>query len=50
MPVHPTNTNTNTKNFARHGKQAVLKLVGTPVEMLAERFQIMWPDGGAHGA
>lgn len=25
----------------------VLKLVGTPHAMLVERFQIMWPDGGA---
>ncbi|CAM9146270.1 unnamed protein product [Choristocarpus tenellus] len=25
----------------------VLKLVGTPQSMLVERFQIMWPDGGA---
>lgn len=26
--------------------EKVLKLVGTPVVMLVERFRIMWPDGG----
>ena len=24
----------------------LLKLVGTPTEMLVERFKIMWPEGG----
>lgn len=23
----------------------MLKLIGTPIEMLVERFKIMWPDG-----
>ncbi|CAM9504315.1 unnamed protein product, partial [Phaeothamnion confervicola] len=27
--------------------EMVLKLVGTPENMLVERFRIMWPDGGA---
>ncbi|KDO27726.1 hypothetical protein SPRG_07353 [Saprolegnia parasitica CBS 223.65] len=27
--------------------EAVLKLIGTPTEMLVESFKIMWPDGNA---
>ena len=26
-------------------RSQVLKLIGTPIEMLVERFKIMWPDG-----
>ena len=27
--------------------EVILKLIGTPVDMLLERFKIMWPEGGA---
>lgn len=36
-----------TPRLVRTLNPAVLKLVGTPQAMLVERFQIMWPDGGA---
>lgn len=43
----PAPSNTYTKFVSRHLSkiEMVLKLVGTPTEMLVERFKIMWPDG-----
>ena len=45
--VPQTYTKYVTKQMAKI--EVVLKLVGTPVDMLAERFKIMWPDGEAAG-
>ncbi|CAM9566172.1 unnamed protein product [Discosporangium mesarthrocarpum] len=44
-PVPVTYTKYVTKQMSKI--EMVLKLVGTPQSMLVERFQIMWPDGGA---
>ncbi|KAJ8601265.1 hypothetical protein CTAYLR_003283 [Chrysophaeum taylorii] len=42
-----TDNATYTKFVTKHlaKVEMVLKLVGTPTEMLVERFKIMWPDG-----
>lgn len=47
VSVPQTYTKYVTKQMAKI--EVVLKLVGTPVDMLAERFKIMWPDGEAAG-
>ncbi|CAN0348631.1 unnamed protein product [Ectocarpus sp. 6 AP-2014] len=44
-PVPVSYTKYVTKHMSKI--EMVLKLVGTPQAMLVERFQIMWPDGGA---
>ncbi|CAM9703482.1 unnamed protein product [Laminaria digitata] len=44
-PVPVSYTKYVTKHMSKI--EMVLKLVGTPHAMLVERFQIMWPDGGA---